>query len=195
MSVTIKLKQGLKSGLPTSGLTVGEPLFCTDTKEFFIADSTTSSSPAMIDVSKFSPINTMASGDLLSIYDISEPAASVRSKSITFENFKAALNIPAASTDEMVACASGATAGYLGTNGTDGILRVNTSGLKMTAGDANAYVTLALSFPSEAQGDIIYRGASAYARLAAGTQGALLSSGGAAANPSWITLIDGGTFS
>jgi len=45
---------------------------------------------------------------------------------------------------------------------------------------------------SPAQGDIIYRGASAYARLAAGTAGQVLMSGGASANPSWdSSRIDG----
>lgn len=37
-----------------------------------------------------------------------------------------------------------------------------------------------------AQGDILYRGAAGWARLAAGTAGYLLSTGGAAANPSWV---------
>jgi len=43
------------------------------------------------------------------------------------------------------------------------------------------------------QGDIIYRGASAWSVLAPGTSGQLLSSGGAAANPSWITASGTGT--
>lgn len=38
---------------------------------------------------------------------------------------------------------------------------------------------------SAAQGDILYRGASGWARLAAGVTGQLLRTGGAAANPSW----------
>jgi len=41
---------------------------------------------------------------------------------------------------------------------------------------------------SSAQGDILYRGASSWARLGAGTSGQALLSGGAAANPSWGTL-------
>jgi hypothetical protein len=43
------------------------------------------------------------------------------------------------------------------------------------------------------QGDIIYRGASVWGVLAPGTSGQLLSSGGAAANPSWITASGTGT--
>ncbi len=40
---------------------------------------------------------------------------------------------------------------------------------------------------SQAQGDILYRGASAWSRLGTGTAGQLLQAGGAAANPSWTT--------
>lgn len=40
-----------------------------------------------------------------------------------------------------------------------------------------------------AQGDILYRGASAWARLAAGTSGQFLKTLGAAANPAWATPI------
>lgn len=39
---------------------------------------------------------------------------------------------------------------------------------------------------SAARGDILYRGASAWARLAAGTAGNLLQTGGAAGDPSWL---------
>jgi hypothetical protein len=41
---------------------------------------------------------------------------------------------------------------------------------------------------SVAQGDILYRGASGWARLAAGTNGQLLKTGGASANPSWTGI-------
>ena len=41
---------------------------------------------------------------------------------------------------------------------------------------------------SAAQGDVLYRGASAWTRLAAGTSGQLLSTGGVGANPSWRTV-------
>ena len=46
-----------------------------------------------------------------------------------------------------------------------------------------------LTVASEAQGDIIYRGASAWARLGAGTASQVLRTGGAAANPSWGSPI------
>ena len=40
---------------------------------------------------------------------------------------------------------------------------------------------------SAAQGDILYRGSSGWARLAAGTAGQVLQSNGSSANPSWVT--------
>jgi hypothetical protein len=47
---------------------------------------------------------------------------------------------------------------------------------------------------SAAQGDILYRGASAWARLGAGTAHQVLATGGAAANPSWSTPFAGHTW-
>lgn len=44
---------------------------------------------------------------------------------------------------------------------------------------------------SDAQGDILYRGATTWTRLAAGTAGYVLSTGGAAANPSWVVGSSG----
>ncbi len=49
-----------------------------------------------------------------------------------------------------------------------------------------------LSVTSEAQGDVLYRGASGWARLAAGTSGQFLKTQGAAADPVWATLAGGG---
>lgn len=42
-----------------------------------------------------------------------------------------------------------------------------------------------ITIPSQAQGDILYRGASAWERLPAGTDGQVLRTNGSAANPSW----------
>ncbi len=194
MAVTLQLRYGTKANLPTSGLTVAEPLWATNTNELFLAKDATTGVPVQIDLPALAAIGTVATDDVMYMYDVSEATTTVRGRKITFEDFKTALNIPDASTDEKVATASGATSGYLGTNGADGVLRVGAAGLKMVAGGSNAYVTLGLSFDSEAQGDIIYRGASAYARLEAGTAGGLLQTGGAGSNPSWVTLISGGTF-
>jgi hypothetical protein len=44
---------------------------------------------------------------------------------------------------------------------------------------------------SAAQGDILYRGASGWARLGAGTSGQVLKTGGASANPSWGAVPSG----
>lgn len=46
---------------------------------------------------------------------------------------------------------------------------------------------------STAQGDIVYRGASGWARLAAGTAGHFLKTGGTGANPSWDAAAGGGS--
>lgn len=45
-----------------------------------------------------------------------------------------------------------------------------------------------ITIPSQAQGDILYRGASAWQRLPAGTDGQLLRTNGAAADPSWQSV-------
>lgn len=193
MALTIKLRQGLKAALPSSGMTVGEPLWSTNTQELYVATAADASVPAAIDIAAFGALGAVATDDLIYMYDTSAGATSPKAKKITFDDFKTALNIPVASTDEKVATATGATAGYLGTNGTDGILRAG-NGVSMTAGGANAFVTMALFIASEAQGDIIYRGAASYDRLAAGTAGGILETQGAAANPRWINTIDGGTF-
>ena len=47
---------------------------------------------------------------------------------------------------------------------------------------------------SAAQGDILYRGASTWARLPAGTSGEYLKTLGAGANPDWDTPAGGGSF-
>jgi hypothetical protein len=194
MSVKIKVRQGTKAALPTSGMESGEPLFCTDTQELYFGTGAETKVPVKTDLAPLDAIGVIADDDLLLISDTSVAANAPRQKKVAFSDFKSALNIPPGSSDEKVAAAAGATADYLGSNGSNGVLRVDAAGLKMVAGAANAYVTVALSFASEAQGDIMYRGASAYARLAAGTAGAFLQTGGAGQNPTWVTTVDGGTF-
>lgn len=194
MAVRLKLRQGTKAALPTTDMLIGEPLFCTDSQELYIATGETTKVPVKTDLEPLTAIGAVADDDLLLMSDTSVAAGSPRQKKIAFSDFKTALNIPSGSSDEKVATATGATAGYLGTDGTDGVLRADPAGLKMVAGGSNAYVTMGLSFVSEAQGDIIYRGASAWARLAVGAAGTLLQAGGAGTNPTWINTIDGGTF-
>lgn len=48
-------------------------------------------------------------------------------------------------------------------------------------------IATGIAIASEAQGDVLYRGASNWARLGAGTAGQALTTGGAAANPSWVS--------
>jgi hypothetical protein len=80
--------------------------------------------------------------DFLIMHDAS--ATGVKEKRITFNSFKTALNIPAGSSDEKVSVVDGGTAGFIfGTDGTDGILRMNTS-MAMTKDAGNAFVTLAV---------------------------------------------------
>jgi hypothetical protein len=68
--------------------------------------------------------------------------------------------------------------------------------LKTNGAAANpSWATLALTnltgdvtLSGVAQGDVLYRGASAWNNLAAGTAGQVLTSGGASANPSWTSI-------
>lgn len=193
MSLTIKLRQGLKAAIPVSGMTQGEPLYCTDSQELYIATSATTKAPVVMDLESLSAmVNTdVAASDLLFMYDVSQTSGTVKARKITFTEFKTALNIPAGSTDEKVAVKSGQTAGYLyqASSGNDGILRAGT-GIGFT--DSNTYITAAIYFSGEAQGNIIYRGASAWGVLA--PSAGFLTSGGAGTNPAWSTTVDGGTF-
>lgn len=77
---------------------------------------------------------------------------------------------------------------------------VTGSGVDVTLAGSYDYLTIAgqvitrnqidlatdVVIASEAQGDILYRGASAWSRLAAGTDGKLLKTSGSGANPSWV---------
>lgn len=140
----IQLKRGLKTNLPTTGMLAGEPLVTTDRGTFHVAlDATTKLPvvPAIDDLQTMPAIDGAA--DMLLLHDASEVAGQ-KEKKVTFNNFKTALNIPPASTDELVAVISGGTAGHIwGTDGTNGILRMNTS-MVMTKDAGNAFVTLAV---------------------------------------------------
>jgi hypothetical protein len=85
-----------------------------------------------------------------------------------------------------------------GTNGqvlTSGGAAANPSWTTLPA-DTDTLATLTdVTLSGTAQGDLLYRGASAWNNLAHGTAGQLLQSGGAAANPSWVTpAVDTDTF-
>lgn len=140
----IQLKRGLKANLPTTGMLPGEAMVTTDRGTLHVATGAATKLaivPAVDDLTTLPAIDGAA--DLVMVHDASE-AAGQKEKKITFDAFKAALNIPAGSTDEKVAAVAGGTSGYLfGTDGTNGVLRVNSS-LVLTKDASNAFVTLAL---------------------------------------------------
>lgn len=139
----IQLKRGLKANLPTSGMLAGEAHVTTDRGTLHVATDATNKItivPAIDDLATLASVDGAA--DLLIIHDVS--GAGQKEKKITVDAFKASLNIPAASTDEKAAVVSGGTSGYLwGTDGTDGILRMNTS-MQMSKDAGNGFVTLAV---------------------------------------------------
>ena len=139
----IQLKRGLKAALPTSGMLAGEVMVTTDRGTAHVAIDATTKLPI---VPPIDDLNTLASvngaADLLLIHDAD--GVGQKEKKITFDAFKTALNIPASSSDEKVAVVSGGTAGFIwGTDGTDGIVRLNTS-MQWTKDAGNAFVTLAV---------------------------------------------------
>lgn len=139
----IQLKRGLKAALPTSSMLAGEPMVTTDRGTLHIATDATTKLPivpAIDDLTTLASINGAA--DLLLVHDAD--GTGQKEKKITFDAFKAALNIPASSTDEKVAVVSGGTSGFVwGTDGTDGVIRLNSS-LSWTKDAGNAFVTLAV---------------------------------------------------
>jgi len=139
----IQLKRGLKANLPTSGMLAGEVMVTTDRGTAHVATDPTTKLPivpAIDDLSTLASVNGAA--DLILIHDAD--GVGQKEKKITFDAFKTALNIPAASTDEKVAVVSGGTSGYIwGTDGTNGVIRMNSS-MQWTKDAGNAFVTLAV---------------------------------------------------
>jgi hypothetical protein len=139
----IQIKRGLKANLPTTGMLAGEQHFTTDRATLHVAiDATTSRSivPAVDDLGAIGAVDGAA--DLLMIHDAS--GTGVKEKKITIADFKTALNIPNGDTDEKVAVVAGGTSGYLwGTDGTNGVLRMNAS-MEMTKDASNNFITLAV---------------------------------------------------
>ena len=139
----IQLRRGLKANLPTSGMLAGEAHVTTDRGTLHVATDATTKIPivpAIDDLTTLSSVDGTA--DLLIIHDAS--ATGQKEKKITFDSFKTALNIPIASTDEKVAVVSGGTSGYVwGTDGTDGVLRMNSS-MSWSKDAGNGFVTLAV---------------------------------------------------
>lgn len=140
----LQLKRGLKANLPTSGMLAGEPMITTDRGTLHVATDATTKLPVVPAIDDLTTLASISGADdLLLIHDASESGAP-KEKKITFDAFKAALNIPAGSTDEKVAVVSGGAAGYLwGTDGTDGVLRMNAT-MAWTKDAGNGFVTLAV---------------------------------------------------
>jgi hypothetical protein len=140
---SIQQKRGLFANLPSSALLPGQLYFATDRQTAHFPTDATTMVPVVPAIDSLNAIGAVAgAADLLIIHDAS--ATGLMEKKITFNDFKTALNIPSTSTDEKVAVVSGGTAGYVfGTDGTDGILRMNTS-MIMTKDGGDAFVTLAV---------------------------------------------------
>lgn len=141
----LQLKRGLKANLPTTGMLAGEPHVTTDRGTLHVATDATTKLPVVPAVDDLVTLASVdGAADLILIHDASE-ANGQKEKKITFDSFKIALNIPAASTDEKVAIVSGGTAGYIwGTDGTNGVIRLNSS-LSWTKDAGNAFVTIAVN--------------------------------------------------
>lgn len=140
----LQLKRGLKANLPTTGMLAGEPLITTDRGALYVATDATTKLPVVPAIDDLVTLASVdGSADLLIIHDASQ-ATGQKEKKITFDAFKTALNIPPGSSDEKVAVVAGGTAGYIwGTDGTNGILRLNNS-LSWTKDAGNAFVTIAV---------------------------------------------------
>ena len=139
----IQLKRGLKANLPTSGMLAGEVMVTTDRGTAHVATDATTKLPvvpAIDDLTTLASVNGAA--DLILIHDAD--GVGQKEKKITFDAFKTALNIPATSTDEKVSVVSGGTSGYIwGTDGTNGVIRMNSS-MQRTKAAGNNFVTLAV---------------------------------------------------
>jgi hypothetical protein len=140
---SVQQKRGLYADLPSSSLKAGEVYFTTDRQTaHFPTDATTMVAvvPAIDSLSAIGAVD--GASDLLIMHDSS--ATGLKEKKITFTALKTALNIPDGDADEKVAVVDGGTAGYIfGTDGTDGILRMNTS-MVMTKDGGDGFVTLAV---------------------------------------------------
>ena len=140
----IQLKRGLKTNLPTTGMLAGEPMVTTDRGTLHVATDATTKLPVVPAIDDLSTLASIdGASDLIMVHDAD--GTGQKEKKITFDAFKTALNIPPGSTDEKVAVVAGGTAGYLwGTDGTDGLIRMNTS-MSWTKDAGNGFVTLAVN--------------------------------------------------
>lgn len=184
MSVRIQIRRGSDANIPTTGLLPGEALWSSDRGILTIAADATTTIPVTVAIDKLNTLaNIVGTDDLIMVHDAS--AAGQKEKKITFNAFKTALNIPDASTDELVAVTEGGTAGYIwGTTGSDGIFRMGT-GLDWTKDASNGFVTIGLS---AAQVALIAD------KLDVVATDASLTGDGTIASPLSVAIVDGGAF-
>lgn len=139
----LQLKRGNIANLPTSGMLAGEPMVTLDRGTLHVATDVTTKLPVVPAIDQLTTLAAITgSDDLLIMHDADSTGQ--KEKKITFAAFKTALNIPAGASDEKVAAVSGGTSGYLwGTDGTDGVLRMNSS-MSWALDAGNGFVTLAV---------------------------------------------------
>lgn len=138
----VQHKRGVKASLPTTGLHPGELYLTTDRRTAHFGTDATTQGPVVPAIDDLTTLASVAGAtDLLIMHDAD--GVGVKEKKITFDAFKTALNIPAGSSDELVAVVAGGTSGYLyGTDGTDGVLRMGATMDAMALDPGNAFVTL-----------------------------------------------------
>lgn len=140
----LQTRRGLKANLPTTGMLAGELHVTLDRGSLHVATDPTTRLPVVPAIDDLSTLASVdAAADLILIHDASEGIGQ-KEKKLTFAAFKDALNIPAGSSDEKVAIVLGGTSGYLwGTDGTDGVLRMNSS-MSWTKDAGNTFVTMSV---------------------------------------------------
>ena len=143
MPQRIQLRRGLKANLPTTGMLPGEAHFTTDRGTMHVATDATTRLPIVPPIDDLATLAAVdAAADYIMVHDAD--GTGQREKKMTISAFRSSLNIPAGSTDELVAVVAGGTAGYIwGTDGTDGVIRMNSS-MAWTKDPGNGFVTLAV---------------------------------------------------
>lgn len=187
----VQNKRGTKSTLPTTGTLPGELYLPTDSKTIHVGNAAGSTYPATPSVIDLQQISTgVQDVDLLMLTDVSENGQ--KEKKITVADFKDALNIPPASTDEKVALNSGKTAYYLDEIiVTDDIhtrhIQKVTSELRVPDGKITFDIKNGAIFTDQLAGD------TSHTPLAQGFSGDLLMSKGDGSF-AWANVIDCGTW-
>jgi hypothetical protein len=140
----VQIKRGVYANLPTAAMLAGEEFFSTDQGTLHVATGATTRMTVVPAVAELATIGAIdGAADFLMLWDASNAAQ--KAVKVTFNDFKTALNIPAGASDEKAAIIAGGQAGYIwGTDGTNGLLRMNSS-LSWTKDASNAFVTIAVN--------------------------------------------------